>query len=124
VTTIGIGDGGNEIGMGSFRWDVLRRALGGEPAGRIVCRIAADHAILAGVSNWGAYALALAVCRLSERVDLAATYTTASQRRLIETIVAETDAVDGVTKKREATVDGIALADYLATLADLRRVLV
>jgi hypothetical protein len=123
VTTIGIGDGGNEIGMGSFPWDVVRRALGSDHAGRVACRIPTDHTIVAGVSNWGAYALGLAVCRLSSRTDIAARYTTEAQRKLIETIVTQAGAVDGVTKRREPTVDGIPLDVYLATLEDLRRAL-
>jgi hypothetical protein len=42
-----------------------------------------------------------------------------SQRRLIETIVERTSAVDGVTLRREPTVDGLPLAIYLQTLTAL-----
>ena len=51
--TIGIGDGGNEIGMG---------LLAGQfpPDFPLTpCRVAADHLLIATVSNWGALALAM-----------------------------------------------------------------
>ena len=32
ITTIGIGDGGNEIGMGSFAWETIVDAVGGDAA--------------------------------------------------------------------------------------------
>ena len=64
ITTIGIGDGGNEIGMGSFPWESIVEALGAELGGRIAARIATDFAIIGGVSNWVAYALALTLARL------------------------------------------------------------
>ncbi|MCZ2342048.1 MAG: DUF4392 domain-containing protein, partial [Bacteroidales bacterium] len=52
--TIGIGDGGNEIGMGKLPHTLVSEQI---PNGdRIHCRIPTDHLIVAGVSNWGAYA--------------------------------------------------------------------
>src|SRR5688500_4294238 len=61
--TIGVGDGGNEIGMGKLAAGLIARTV---PNGeRIACTTAAEHLIVAGVSNWGAYGLmaALAVVR-------------------------------------------------------------
>jgi D-glutamate cyclase len=120
VTTIGIGDGGNEIGMGALAWESLRAALPGERAGRIICRIATDHLVLAGVSNWGGYALALAVAALRDRGDLISSWTSDAQRELIEGLVREAGAVDGVTGRREPTVDGLPLDQYLALLDEMR----
>ncbi|HET6882978.1 MAG TPA: DUF4392 domain-containing protein [Pirellulales bacterium] len=120
VTTLGIGDGGNEIGMGAIPWEVLRTALKGEHAGRIICRVATDFLILAGVSNWGAYALACAMAGLLGRNDLIAQWDEAGQRELIEVLVREGGAVDGVTRRREPTVDGLPLDDYLSVLAAIR----
>src|SRR5262249_2075095 len=55
LVTIGIGDGGNEIGMGKIPPEMIaHNILHGE---RIACRVPTDHLIVAGVSNWGAYAL-------------------------------------------------------------------
>uniref|UniRef100_A0A671QIQ1 D-glutamate cyclase n=1 Tax=Sinocyclocheilus anshuiensis TaxID=1608454 RepID=A0A671QIQ1_9TELE len=58
ITTTGIGDGGNELGMGKVKAAVKaympNRNL-------IACDVAADFAITAGVSNWGGYAVACAL---------------------------------------------------------------
>ena len=42
VTTIGIGDGGNEIGLGTIPWETLCKAITVGPAERVACRIATD----------------------------------------------------------------------------------
>ncbi|KAM6973798.1 D-glutamate cyclase, mitochondrial [Aplochiton taeniatus] len=55
INTTGVGDGGNELGMGKVK-DKVRDHM---PNGRLVaCDVAADYAITAGVSNWGGYAVA------------------------------------------------------------------
>ncbi|HWA98289.1 MAG TPA: glutamate cyclase domain-containing protein [Pirellulales bacterium] len=120
ITTIGIADGGNEIGMGCVPWGLLRRAIAIGPAERVVCRIATDHLIVAGVSDWGAYALAAGVCMLRGRCDALAPLDANSQAALVAAIVAA-GAIDGITKRAEATVDGLPLATYLQTLIGLRR---
>lgn len=123
VTTIGIGDGGNEIGMGALAWEVLRDALPGDQAGRIICRIATDHLVLAGVSDWGGYALTLALAVLRGRPELIRDWTTGDQGALIEGMVREAGAVDGATGRREATVDGLPLDQYLVVLDEMRAVI-
>lgn len=55
VMTIGIGDGGNELGMGKAYDCVIKDIPLGET---IACSVSADSLIAAGVSNWGGYALA------------------------------------------------------------------
>jgi hypothetical protein len=121
ITTIGIGDGGNEIGMGNLPWEVLKRAITTGPGGRIACRIPTDHLLLAGVSNWGAYALATLTACHSDRRDVLASLSVDAERQLIERLVSEAGAVDGVTRQRQATVDGLALDNYLAVLREIRR---
>ncbi|XP_070776627.1 D-glutamate cyclase, mitochondrial [Enoplosus armatus] len=55
IGTTGIGDGGNELGMGKLREKVETLM----PKGSLIaCDVAADYAITAGVSNWGGYAVA------------------------------------------------------------------
>jgi hypothetical protein len=120
IVTLGLADGGNEIGMGSFPWEVLRDAVAQGPGGKIACRIATDLTLLSGVSNWSAYALALAVCSLRGRMDLSATWDADHQRNLIETLVRNSPVVDGVTKRHEATVDGLSLDEYLQPLSEIR----
>ena len=49
ATVISIGDGGNEMGMGTFR----REILAGVPHGELICTAeAADLTLASGVSNW------------------------------------------------------------------------
>ncbi|XP_028677461.1 D-glutamate cyclase, mitochondrial-like [Erpetoichthys calabaricus] len=69
ITTTGIGDGGNELGMGKVK-EAVRKCM---PNGDLIaCDVAADHAIACGVSNWGGYAVACALyilncCLVHER---------------------------------------------------------
>jgi hypothetical protein len=62
---IGIGDGGNELGMGKVIEAVHEHIPLGEKIG---CVVEADYLVAASVSNWGAYALAgaAAVVRASD----------------------------------------------------------
>ncbi len=111
--TIGVGDGGNEIGMGAIPWAELRRRLTGEHAGRVPCRIACDFNIVAGTSNWGAMALAAGVCQLRNRLDVLQPWTQERHREWLEHLVENGPAVDGVTGRREATVDGLPFLTYI-----------
>ena len=123
ICTIGIGDGGNEIGMGSIPWHELHRRLNGPSAARIPCRIAADWTIVAGVSNWGGQALAAATLLLKHKADAAQDWTTHQQQQLLERLVAEGPAVDGITRLQEPTVDGLPFLTYIQPWEGLRRLM-
>ncbi len=114
--TLGIGDGGNEIGLGCFSWRQLREAIRRGPAANIACRIATDEVITAGISNWGAYALVAAMALVDRSLDLASILNTENERQLLIRLVKEAGAVDGVTLQREASVDGVAADEYLALM--------
>ncbi|XP_051775730.1 D-glutamate cyclase, mitochondrial-like isoform X2 [Erpetoichthys calabaricus] len=58
IATTGIGDGGNELGMGKLKDRVKKHIPNGD---LIVCDVEADFAITAGVSNWGGYAISCAL---------------------------------------------------------------
>lgn len=122
ITTIGVGDGGNEIGLGRVPWHLLRSAIATGPGATIACRIATDCTLTAGVSNYGGYALALCIAALVGRLDKLAAADCAAEARLIERIVCDAGAVDGVIGKPAPSVDGLPLDIYLQTLAELRRV--
>ena len=49
--TIAVGDGGNEIGMGSIPRELIARHI--DHGETIACVTPAQHLIVAGVSNWG-----------------------------------------------------------------------
>ena len=59
VTTIGVGDGGNELGMGKARPLVEKHISHGQV---IACAVSSDFLVCAGVSNWGGYAVAGGLC--------------------------------------------------------------
>ncbi len=56
VSTIGIGDGGNELGMGKVYKAVVDHVQFGDEIG---CVTISDYLIAAGVSNWAGYAISL-----------------------------------------------------------------
>ncbi|XP_004476122.2 D-glutamate cyclase, mitochondrial isoform X1 [Dasypus novemcinctus] len=58
ISSTGVGDGGNELGMGKVKEAVRQHIRNGAV---IACDVGADFAIIAGVSNWGGYALACAL---------------------------------------------------------------
>ncbi|XP_053126628.1 D-glutamate cyclase, mitochondrial isoform X3 [Hemicordylus capensis] len=62
ITTTGIGDGGNELGMGKVKEAVKKYIKNGDV---IACDVEADFTVVAGVSNWGGYAVACALYILS-----------------------------------------------------------
>jgi hypothetical protein len=118
--TIGIGDGGNEIGMGKVPWDTIRRNI---PGGELIaCRVATDFLIVAGVSNWGAYALAAGVMVLRGNVD-ASLFDVDRERALLEVLVERGPLVDGVSGQQTATVDGLAFDEYVKPLRRIGNVL-
>jgi len=113
IRTIGIGDGANEIGMGAVPWEELERRLSGEQSARVPCRITTDWNVVAGTSNWGGYALAAAVALLRSQISVIAPFDSRQQQTVLEAMVEHGPAVDGVTKRREATVDGLPFLTYI-----------
>lgn len=121
--TIGIGDGGNEIGMGTVLWEQLERRLDGPQSGRVPCRIPTDWTIVAGTSDWGAYALAAAVVVQKNRVDVLREWDREHQRRVLHHMVENGPAIDGVTGRREPTVDGLPFLTYIQPWEGIRGLL-
>ena len=115
VVTVGVGDGGNEIGMGTLR---SRLARAGARLNKVASVVAARHPVVAGVSNWGAYGIVVELARLARRPLL---HTGDEERRMIEACV-KAGAVDGITRKHEATVDAVA-ADAHVGMVELLRLL-
>lgn len=115
--TLGIGDGGNEIGMGKVSWEVIHRNI--PDGGRVACRVPTDHLIVCGISNWGAYALAAGVALLRRRPLDARLFDGALQRKLLEIMVARGPLVDGVLGRPVASVDGLPWERYAAVLAQV-----
>jgi len=119
--TIGIGDGGNEIGMGKIPHETIVKNI---PNGDLIhCRVPTDHLIVAGVSNWGAYALAAGVYVLRGVKPHADLFDPDREREILEVMVREGPLVDGVTGKQTATVDGLTWEEYVKPLIRIREIL-
>ncbi len=104
VPTIGVGDGGNEIGMGNLA-DVIQKELSLVP-----CRVRTDILVTASVSNWGAYGIAAALEECSGQEVYTEIDKEPADRKVMEFIqkTVEIGSVDGVTHERIAHVDGYA----------------
>uniref|UniRef100_A0A0G4F3E7 D-glutamate cyclase-like C-terminal domain-containing protein n=1 Tax=Chromera velia CCMP2878 TaxID=1169474 RepID=A0A0G4F3E7_9ALVE len=130
VVTIGIGDGGNEVGMGTVV-DLVRRHI---PLGdQIACIVPADFLIVASVSNWGGYALACAVATVSgllfsgesvleglEGVDAESLMPTLEEETLVAGALKEAGVRDGCSSQVEESVDGFPLSRCLELLEAMR----
>lgn len=107
--TIGIGDGGNELGMGSLSECIRGRSSLGC---LIACATPADFSVAAAVSSWAGYGLAAALSLRSGRNLLPPLGT----EEAIIGAIAAMGGMDGVTRKRDATVDGLSMGLYLQPL--------
>jgi hypothetical protein len=114
IPSVGIGDGGNEIGMGNLA-DIIPTVdkLPQDPA---VTRV--DQLVIASVSNWGGYGLVAALSRLVGRNLLPAAE---EDRRLIRRMV-DTGAVDGTSGESKYYVDNFTLEENAVLLERLHGV--
>lgn len=119
---LAVGDGGNEIGMGKLPAGLIARTV---PNGaEIACVTSCDHLVVAGVSNWGAYGLmaALAVLRADWRPIIGMFLTAERDLAVTRAIVEKAGAVDGVTARGEATVDGFGPEVHGPLIDELGRI--
>jgi len=100
ITTIGIGDGGNELGMGRVSSAVDDFVPFDRP---FSCQTESDFCVCAGVSNWAGYGMAALLSSMLNRNLMPEPY---ELRDLLDAIV-DAGAVDGVSGKAEPTVDGL-----------------
>ncbi len=103
LSSVGIGDNGNEIGMGTIAAAVAEHKPNG---GLIGSAHAVDHLIVANVSNWGAYALAALLRKLGGIEPVI--HSPSEERAMVEACLAA-GAVDGATGVSELGVDGTSL---------------
>ena len=118
ITTIGIGDGGNEIGMGKIPWDVIRRNI--PNGGLVACRVPTDYLIVSGVSNWGAYGLAAGVSLLRGVRLPDDLFGVQRERELLRIMVEQGPLVDGVSGQPTVSVDGLPFESYVEPLLRIK----
>lgn len=112
--SIGIGDGGNEIGMGN-----LSSLIPGLPLPSPInepCITKTTNLIVSTVSNWGGYGLIAALSILYGQ-NLLPNFE--SEQNLLEKCV-KYGAVDGVSTLNEYTVDGLTIKEHNRILLQLR----
>ena len=119
IWTTGIGDGGNEVGMGRLRDVVRARVSRGASCGcgcdgGIAAESVAASLVTAVVANFGATAIAASMALLTRRLDVLPT--AALELRALEASVAA-GGVDGQHNECVASVDGLAAPAYGAVLA-------
>ena len=104
-TTIGIGDGGNEIGMGAVPRSLIAEDV--QNGETIACVTPCDQLVVAGVSNWGAWGLMTALMLMWSDQRMRPCLEADFAYRILERMVRDGPAVDGVTLEATCTVDGI-----------------
>lgn len=119
IPTIGIGDLGNELGMGAVA-DIVSSQV---PLGDVIAaRQKADVTVVANISNWGAYGIAACLAALTGNSD--AFHDGEHEKRLIEACV-RAGAIDPVGGQLRLYVDGTdahtnaSLVDLLRSIVDL-----
>ena len=101
IPTIGIGDGGNEVGMGKIKDLVVEHIPKGE---LIASTVETDELITSAVSNWGAYGL---VAQLS--IETGENLLSGWDEREVVRALVRAGIIDGVSKRLEESVDGIPI---------------
>lgn len=125
IPTIGIGDGGNEIGFGMIL-DAVRKfhPFGAKcqcPCqGGIGARIATDVLVVAAVSNWGAYAVETCLAYLLRQPNVL--HSPDTQRRMMED-AARSGAADGTLGRQGFSDDGISGEVHMAIIHMLAEIL-
>jgi D-glutamate cyclase len=120
--TVGVGDFGNELGMGAIYETIRRETPAGAECGcgcggGTACPTVADVTVVASVSDWGAYAVAACLAHLKR--DPAILINADGYRRVSESVVAA-GAIDGPSQYAVPHIDGID-ANFNACLLEVMR---
>lgn len=124
IPTVGIGDGGNEIGMGTIR-DRLKGKLRFSDqcecgcGGGVVPLNHTDVLVATTVSNWGAYGIATALACLLGRPDVM--HSPTMEEDLLRASAAA-GFIDGVSGYVAPTADGLSLRTHISIVTLLRAI--
>lgn len=120
VLTIGLGDGGNETGMGK----ILPTILEVVPTGKIIgTALETDILVVTSIANWGAYGIE--ACLAAALHMPHAIHTVADERRVVET-AARSGLIDPVSGMANGWVDGTppvvseSMLELLRQMVELR----
>ncbi|MEM2702854.1 MAG: DUF4392 domain-containing protein [Candidatus Bathyarchaeia archaeon] len=118
ILTIGIGDGGNEVGMGNIKGAVenfvpYAKVCQCECKGGIAAESKVDILVAASISNWGAYGIEACIAALNEKAE--ALHTPEEEEKMLKHSL-DFGAVDGVTGKQELSVDSVPLKVHMSLI--------
>ena len=110
ILTIGIGDGGNEIGMGNIRKEIKKGIPFGDrcncPCGEGIAPVTeTDFLVTATVSNWGAYGIA--ACLAILKGDYEIFHDESIECGILQSC-ADAGLIDGVSGYVGKSVDGLS----------------
>ncbi|EPJ48505.1 MAG: hypothetical protein OFPII_05630 [Osedax symbiont Rs1] len=109
--TIGIGDGGNEIGMGNISAALKELDI-------ISSTTKVDELLISDVSNWGAYGI-MTILSVWNNIDLLA----AVNLEEILKYLSDLGSVDGVTRMNQLTEDGLDFSEGESVILELRQLI-
>ena len=113
--SVGIGDGGNEIGMGN-----LASVIPTVPSlVKSPCVTHTTKLVISSVSNWGGYGLVAAMSRRAGRDLLPSVH---AEQDIVKR-TADAGAVDGMSTKQEYRVDGFSMEENSQTVSRLHALL-
>ena len=103
--TIGVGDGGNEVGTGNIADEVSKNVNYGEDICTSIC---ADILVMSGVSNWGALGISAALVISSNDKDVAIKFVELCnmQPDILQKMI-NAGSFDGCTGKSELSIDNM-----------------
>jgi hypothetical protein len=124
ILTIGIGDGGNEIGMGLIAEAVRAHVPYGSRCacpcqGGLAPSVSTDILVTASVSNWGAYGIAACLAVLRGQPEILHDEAT-EQRTLRE--AADAGLIDGNTGYVDPGADGLPVTVHAAIITLLNQI--
>ena len=110
--TIGIGDGGNEIGMGHIESYAIEDIV--DHGDEIACTVPTQELIVAGCSNWGGHAFVCSLYAMGHR-EVAGLLDEQWHRGVLANITAA-GGLDGVKLVNIPTVDGLSERQYYSQI--------
>jgi hypothetical protein len=125
ILTIGIGDGGNEIGMGLIQEEIRKNLPFGDKCncpcgGGIAPATRTDFLITAAVSNWGAYGLAGCLALLNQNITIF--HNKFIERRVLQKS-ADAHFIDGINGYTEPGADGLSIDVHESFVEILRELI-
>jgi len=122
VLTVGVGDGGNEVGMGNIKETVetcvpYARVCQCPCQGGIAAESKVDVLVASAISNWGGYGIEACLANLTDKPEVLHTFEL--EEAMLKSAV-QAGAIDGVTSRAELSVDNASLSLQLSLISMLR----